>query len=101
MAANLPHPYPPGNIWIDLVLNAGRVTGMLALLRVLLEFRRVSRVVLLVPFFLFCISRPIVADEVPSVSWKTATPESQGLDSAVLAEALDYVRTKRIPLHSF
>jgi CubicO group peptidase (beta-lactamase class C family) len=29
------------------------------------------------------------------------TPESQGLDSAVLAEALDYVRANRIPLHSF
>jgi CubicO group peptidase (beta-lactamase class C family) len=29
------------------------------------------------------------------------SPESQGLDSAVLAEALDYVRNKNIPLHSF
>lgn len=33
-------------------------------------------------------------------AWKTASPESQGLDSAVLAEALDYVRTNAIPLHS-
>ena len=44
---------------------------------------------------------PVTADEFPAAAWKTATPESQGLDSAVLAEALDYVRTKGIPLHSF
>jgi CubicO group peptidase (beta-lactamase class C family) len=36
-----------------------------------------------------------------SISWKTASPESQGLDSAVLAEALDYVRARKIPVHSF
>lgn len=36
-----------------------------------------------------------------NVEWKTASPESQGLDSGVLAEALDYVRTQRLPLHSF
>jgi CubicO group peptidase (beta-lactamase class C family) len=35
------------------------------------------------------------------VAWKTASPESQGLDSAVLAEALDFVREKGIPAHSF
>lgn len=44
---------------------------------------------------------PTAADEFPTATWKTATPESQGLDSSVLAEALDYVRTKGIPLHSF
>jgi hypothetical protein len=27
-------------------------------------------------------------------------PESQGLDSGVLAELLEYVRTKRLPLHN-
>jgi CubicO group peptidase (beta-lactamase class C family) len=44
---------------------------------------------------------PVAADEFPSATWKRASPESQGLDSAVLAEALDYVRAKHIPLHSF
>lgn len=48
-----------------------------------------------------CLCGPIAADEFPAATWKTATPESQGLDSSVLAEALDYVRTKGIPLHSF
>ncbi|HVH70671.1 MAG TPA: serine hydrolase [Candidatus Dormibacteraeota bacterium] len=53
--------------------------------------------------FLFSLGlcAPITADEFPTANWKTATPERQGLDSAVLAEALDYVRTKGIPLHSF
>ena len=32
---------------------------------------------------------------------QAASPESQGLDSAVSAEALDFVRDKHIPLHSF
>ncbi|MGC4054934.1 MAG: serine hydrolase [Paludibaculum sp.] len=41
------------------------------------------------------------ANGVPGAQWKVATPESQGMDSAVLAEALDFVRAKRIPLHSF
>lgn len=41
------------------------------------------------------------ADQFPDANWRRASPESQGLDSAVLAEALDFVRTKRIPLHSF
>ncbi|MBL8231714.1 MAG: beta-lactamase family protein [Bryobacterales bacterium] len=40
------------------------------------------------------------AAEFPIPDWRTASPESQGLDSAVLAEALDYVRAKQIPLHS-
>ena len=63
----------------------------------------VSAVVCLLVLFL-CLCGPIGADELPShpsTTWKTASPESQGLDSAVLAEALDYVRTKSIPLHSF
>ena len=30
----------------------------------------------------------------PTIAWKTASPESQSLDSAVLVEALDYVRSK-------
>jgi len=43
----------------------------------------------------------VAADEFPGATWKRASPESQGLDSAVLAEVLDYVRSKRIPLYSF
>ena len=39
--------------------------------------------------------------EFPTPTWKTATPESQGLDSAVLAEALDYIRARGVPAHSF
>jgi CubicO group peptidase (beta-lactamase class C family) len=46
-------------------------------------------------------SRPPTSLEFPIDTWKTASPESQGLDSAVLAEALDYVRATRIPAHSF
>jgi CubicO group peptidase (beta-lactamase class C family) len=41
------------------------------------------------------------SEEFPGAAWKTASPESQGLDSAVLAEAVDYVRTRALPLHSF
>lgn len=56
----------------------------------------------LLVFLFFSLFAPAAeADEFPGVNWKTASPESQGLDSAVLAEALDYIRTKRLPLHSF
>lgn len=84
--------------------NAGKFESVLALLIVMPELcRRLLRRVSLLVVFLFCFSLcgPITADEFPTASWKTATPESQGLDSAILAEALDYVRTKGIPLHSF
>lgn len=40
-------------------------------------------------------------EELPTGAWKAASPESQGLDSTVLAEALEYVRAQHIPLHSF
>jgi CubicO group peptidase (beta-lactamase class C family) len=32
--------------------------------------------------------------------WPTATPESEGLDSGVLAEMLEHVRARQLPLHS-
>src|SRR5688500_13279183 len=32
--------------------------------------------------------------------WPTATPESQGLDSGVLADMLEHVRARQLPLHS-
>jgi CubicO group peptidase (beta-lactamase class C family) len=76
--------------------------SVLALLYVMpaLSRRRHLRVSLLVLFLFFGLCRPIAADEFPSAAWKTASPESQGLDSAVLAEALDFMRTKSIPVHS-
>ncbi|HEY6127294.1 MAG TPA: serine hydrolase [Candidatus Acidoferrum sp.] len=52
-------------------------------------------------FLLPGMDRAFGADDFPSVTWKRASPESQGLDSAVLAEALDFIRNKKIPLHSF
>jgi hypothetical protein len=83
--------------------NAGRIEGVLALLHVVPELfrRRLLRLWLLVLFLSLGLCRPIAAHEFPRATWKTASPESQGLDSAVLAEVLDYVRTKSIPLHSF
>ena len=36
----------------------------------------------------------------PTHGWRSSTPEAQGIDSAVLARALDYVRQNHIPVHS-
>lgn len=52
-------------------------------------------------FLLFACCLCAASDQFPGGTWKTASPESQGLDSAVLAEALDSVRANGIPLHSF
>ena len=76
----------------------------LALLNVMPEIcyrRRLLSLKLWILSLFLVLCGPTAADEFPTVTWKTASPESQGLDSAVLAEALDYVRTKSIPLHSF
>lgn len=35
----------------------------------------------------------------PTAGWAEATPESQGLDSGVLADMLDFVRGRELPLH--
>jgi CubicO group peptidase (beta-lactamase class C family) len=40
------------------------------------------------------------AENSPTDGWRTATPESQGLDSAVLADLLDHVRRRSLPIHS-
>lgn len=50
-------------------------------------------------FVLLAQGGPAASGEFPTAAWKTASPESQGLDSAVLAEALDDVRAKKIPAH--
>jgi CubicO group peptidase (beta-lactamase class C family) len=36
----------------------------------------------------------------PTHGWLRSSPEAQGLSSAVLAEAFDYIRGHRIPIHS-
>jgi len=40
------------------------------------------------------------AEPWPTEGWRTATPESQGLDSGVLAEMLDDARSRSLPIHS-
>jgi CubicO group peptidase (beta-lactamase class C family) len=74
---------------------------VLVLLNVMPQFRRRHLSVSLLALFLSVGQGSIAADEFPAAAWKTASPESQGLDSVVLAEALGYVRSKGIPLHSF
>ena len=36
----------------------------------------------------------------PTHGWRSSTPEAQGIDSEVLAQAFDYVRQNHIPIHS-
>ena len=36
----------------------------------------------------------------PTHGWQRSSPESQGMDSRVLAEAFDYIRQRQIPIHS-
>lgn len=36
----------------------------------------------------------------PTSEWPTATPEAEGIDSAVLADALEQIRARHIPIHS-
>jgi CubicO group peptidase (beta-lactamase class C family) len=40
------------------------------------------------------------SDVWPTDRWPTATPESQGLDSGVLADMIDSVRDRKLPVHS-
>ena len=40
------------------------------------------------------------ADYFPAAQWRTATPESQGIDSAALTAALDQVTQKQLGVHS-
>ena len=47
-----------------------------------------------------CAHKPIFPDYWPTEQWRRATPESQGIDSNQLAEALSLVRTNKLPLHS-
>ena len=36
----------------------------------------------------------------PTGAWRRASPEAQGMDSRVLAQAFDYIREHKIPIHS-
>ena len=36
----------------------------------------------------------------PTKGWQTSTPEKQGMDSKILADALDYIRERDLALHS-
>ena len=36
----------------------------------------------------------------PTREWRRSSPEAQGMDSRVLAEAFDSVRQRKIPVHS-
>jgi CubicO group peptidase (beta-lactamase class C family) len=68
----------------------------------MIRFSRRPNVVGSFYILLFILSWSVAAaNEFPAPTWKVASPESQGLDSAVLAEAVEYVRLKRLPLHSF
>ena len=36
----------------------------------------------------------------PTHGWRSSTPEAQGMDSEVLAQAFDYIRQHQTPIHS-
>lgn len=48
------------------------------------------------------LSQPSTSDRVvwPTSGWPSSTPEAQGIDSAALAQALEQIRARRIPVHS-
>lgn len=64
---------------------SGILPGMMARPALIILF-------LLVPLF--------AADIWPTNRWKKSTPEEQGVDSAPLAEAIDYILQQRLPIHS-
>ena len=42
----------------------------------------------------------VAAQYWPTHGWRHSSPEAQGMDSATLAEAFDFIRERRIPIHS-
>src|ERR1035441_4982450 len=49
----------------------------------------------------YLVLAPLVAADLwPTDRWKESTPEEQGADSASLADAIDYIVQKRLPIHS-
>ncbi len=61
-------------------------------------------IIVLITFYLACIcygsNQEILKDLWPTQGWKTATPESQGLDSEELVKAFDFIRENDINIHS-
>jgi CubicO group peptidase (beta-lactamase class C family) len=47
-----------------------------------------------------CAHKPTLPDYWPTSQWRSATPESQGIDSNKLAEVLTFVHDQNLPLHS-
>jgi CubicO group peptidase (beta-lactamase class C family) len=47
-----------------------------------------------------CTRKPKLPDYWPTEQWRAATPESQGIDSGKLADALAVIRDHKLPLHS-
>jgi CubicO group peptidase (beta-lactamase class C family) len=47
-----------------------------------------------------CARKPSLPDYWPTKEWRTATPESQGMDSNTLAETLSFIKDKQLPVHS-
>src|ERR1051326_7786504 len=52
------------------------------------------------PYFAMVATPLIAADYWPAQHWRTATPESQGIDSQGLAAALDQVTNQHLGVHS-
>src|SRR5271157_1545081 len=42
----------------------------------------------------------LAADVSPEAGWRETPPEAQGVDSSSLADAVDYIVQKRLPIHS-
>ena len=43
---------------------------------------------------------PPPAEIWPTAAWPTSTPEAQGIDSGLLADAIDELRASKVPIHS-
>src|ERR1700733_4113429 len=54
----------------------------------------------LLPISIICAGLQAQPTYFPSARWRTATPESQGVDSTALAAALDQVTQKHLGVHS-
>ncbi len=52
----------------------------------------------------FCFTVPVIANDTndyyPSTTWRTSTPEAQGIDSGHLVRMLDYIQSYDINFHS-
>src|SRR2546430_6598941 len=68
--------------------------------RHLLKSRRFTAVAALTLALSVRVSAANGAERDRSTEWLTCTPEEVGLDSAPLAEMFDFVRERRIPVHS-